>query len=178
MRKTTRGMTLPEKVDFWLDSDNEWSEWSGDCLIWQGALAWNGYGKVSHTEDGVRTHYILSRLVCIIKNGEPPVEGDACEHACGNRACINPEHLYWGSTKSNNRESRRNKRQARQLDNLETQVRQLEQQKRILLNNQMDRETGDVNQRWYRTWNKNLWINLEMAYRFSGKREGWLGDGC
>ena len=42
----------------------------------------------------------------------------------------------------------------------------------------MDRETGDVNQRWYRTWNKNLWINLEMAYRFSGKREGWLGDGC
>ena len=126
MRKRTTGMTLPEKVDFWVDPVNKWSQWEDDCLIWLGKLAWNGYGCVSHTHEDGRKHHILSRLVCIVKNGEPPAHKDSAEHTCGRRACINPKHLYWGSTKDNNRESRRNRRQAEELQELNEDVKYME----------------------------------------------------
>lgn len=48
------------------------------------------------------TEYV-HRVVLFLVHGPPPagmLDAQAC-HACGNRSCLNPYHLYWGSDKDN-----------------------------------------------------------------------------
>lgn len=71
---------------------------AGDaCLDWPFYIDRHGYGKVRF--EG--TPMAASRAVCILAHGAPQEEGLEAAHKCGNRACVNPAHIYWATPLKN-----------------------------------------------------------------------------
>lgn len=64
------------------------TEWEGDCLIWHGARSGDGYGRMKHNGHTMGSHHVAWELA----NGSVP-EGLELDHLCGNRACVNTDHL-------------------------------------------------------------------------------------
>jgi hypothetical protein len=72
------------------------------CWRWTGWTDRNGYGRmrVGRTAWGAVTAHRLSFLLHVRK----PKEGEYVLHKCGNRWCVNPEHLYAGTHEDNMRD--------------------------------------------------------------------------
>lgn len=66
------------------------------CWEWQGSLGPHGYGQTSWYGKPWRVH----RLVYRLWNGEFPQNLDVC-HACDNKRCCNPGHLWLGGQQAN-----------------------------------------------------------------------------
>ena len=81
----------PHKLEF-IHSTKETDE----CINWPYGIDHHGYGVV-HV-DGKRT--LAHRQSAIVHHGHPPEGHFAC-HSCGNKKCINPRHVYWGTRKNN-----------------------------------------------------------------------------
>jgi hypothetical protein len=77
-----------------------------ECWEWQGNLGKNGYGKVRWNMNNLTTH----RAAYEVFNREIPKNLCVC-HTCDNRKCINPEHLWIGSSRENTKDKVKKGRQ-------------------------------------------------------------------
>lgn len=71
-----------------------------DCLLWQGSIYPSGYAKIR--VDGLP--FVGHRLIYELHHGAIP-QGMLVLHKCDQRNCINPEHLYAGTSTDNNRDT-------------------------------------------------------------------------
>lgn len=74
----------------WMDENKTYC--GNDCLEWPFALGKGGYGNVWDGRNYTNAH----RLMCAMAYGEPEGEMQAA-HSCGNRSCVNPQHLRWAT---------------------------------------------------------------------------------
>lgn len=66
------------------------------CLVWQGRLWNHGYGYFPG-------HKLAHRISYLMNVGVIP-KGLCVLHHCDNKKCVNPEHLWLGTYKDNNRD--------------------------------------------------------------------------
>lgn len=71
-----------------------------DCLIWPFGKRSNGYGTITFEGKQDSAH----RVMCRLKNGDPPSAAHEAAHSCGqgSSGCVNPNHLSWKTPKENN----------------------------------------------------------------------------
>lgn len=65
------------------------------CWIWTGAPARDGHGQFSVFTDGKERNWRAHRLSWTWANGDIP-KGMWVYARCGNKQCVNPDHLYLG----------------------------------------------------------------------------------
>lgn len=67
-----------------------------ECLLWPFAFCTPGYGIFMHQKTNHRAH----RYMCEAVHGPAP-ESYQAAHSCGNRRCVNLQHLSWKSAAEN-----------------------------------------------------------------------------
>lgn len=70
---------------------------SESCVIWPYSKSHNGYAQTQWKGKIQR----VNRVVCEMAHGPAPKDKPLALHTCGNRACINANHLYWGDWSDN-----------------------------------------------------------------------------
>jgi len=81
------------------------------CWIWQGPVAPNGYGYCGYGGQNVKVH----RRMLEVKLGRRFARLEYACHTCDVRRCVNPEHLWLGTSKQNSFDSVSKRRHQGQL---------------------------------------------------------------
>lgn len=92
-QKTHHSYARPLIERFWKKVDVQGPD---DCWNWKGTLHPHGYGRIANNKHLLLTH----RVSYEIHFGSIP-EGLLVCHKCNNPRCVNPNHLYAGSTDDN-----------------------------------------------------------------------------
>src|SRR5690606_28385274 len=75
----------------------------GECWIWNGASNKDGYGQIKINKKSIS----VSRFSYFLHNKIDPYGLMVC-HSCHNKMCVNPKHLYLGSSLHNSNDSHKN----------------------------------------------------------------------
>lgn len=84
------------------------------CWIWIGATTNRGYGTIDVNGKSRAAH----RISYLLHNGSLPSELDIC-HRCDTPSCVNPYHLFSGTTKDNMDDAVNKKRSIRKLSEIQ-----------------------------------------------------------
>lgn len=91
--------------------NNRWMpEPNSGCWLWTGSYQPSGYGiyEIPFAKQRIRAH----RLSWVLHCGEIPENLCVC-HRCDVRGCVNPTHLWLGTTQENTADKTAKNRQAR-----------------------------------------------------------------
>lgn len=85
------------KIQF---TDNE-----DDCWEWLGAKNPAGYGHVYYHSNGIKIGGgYAHRVIWYLMNNTSLIDGDCILHQCDNPKCVNPNHLFVGTSSDNTRD--------------------------------------------------------------------------
>lgn len=63
------------------------------CWLWRGQISNSGYGRLMVSDGHHQTRIDSAQQISYIAFIEMPAEGMMARQVCGNRLCVNPEHL-------------------------------------------------------------------------------------
>lgn len=78
---------------------------SDKCVLWPFASRdEHGRPQITYKGKKMKAH----RVMCLLAHGKPPRGKPSALHSCGNGhlACINPNHLYWGTQLANMKDAK------------------------------------------------------------------------
>jgi len=90
-----------------------------NCMMWRGAAGRAGYGTIGLPGLG---SYPVHRLSFELFHAPIPDGMFVC-HSCDNPSCINPDHLWLGTSADNNRDMAKKKRGAVRIGESNTQAK-------------------------------------------------------
>ncbi|MFT2211498.1 HNH endonuclease [Rhizobium giardinii] len=78
-----------------------------ECVEWPFAVRKSsGYGAHTYRVARKQKNVDVHRYVCELAHGSPD-PGKQAAHDCGNKICVNPDHLYWASNIENMEDAKR-----------------------------------------------------------------------